>query len=70
MSDFLSRVESVKCFRGECRVCSSWGWFLGCFGFLVLGCLCVLELIGSCLKGTLGAWIKSFVDCLINLCLY
>ena len=37
MSDFLSRVESVKCFRGECRVCSFWGWFLGCFGFLVFG---------------------------------
>ena len=28
----------------------------------------VLELIGPCLKSTLSASIKSFVDCLIDLC--
>ena len=38
----MSRVESVKCFRGECRVCSFWGWvFWDVLDFSFWGVMCV-----------------------------
>ena len=37
MSDFLSRVESVKCFRGECRVCFFLGVVFGMFWVFSFG---------------------------------